>query len=145
MKVALSVGIQQMIRSDLGGSGVMFTIDTETGFEKVVVLDAAWELGENIVQGAVDPNEYQVFKPLLADPTLCPIISKRCGGKTIKMVYGTAEQPTRNVPTSKAERAALVLTDEEILELARWAMIIEHHSGCAMDIEWALDGHTARL
>lgn len=145
MKVALSVGIQQMVRSDLGGSGVMFSIDTETGFDKVVIIDAAWGLGENVVQGAVDPDEYQVFKPLLEDPTLMPIISKRCGGKTIKMIYGTAEQPTRNVPTSKAERSALVLSDEEILTLARWATTIERHYGCAMDMEWARDGHTERL
>lgn len=107
MKVALSVGIQQMVRSDIGGSGVMFSIDTETGFDKVVLIDAAWGLGENVVQGAVDPDEYQVFKPLLDDPALSPIISKKCGGKTIKMVYGSAEQPTRNVPTSKAERAPM--------------------------------------
>lgn len=145
MKVALSVGIQQMVRSDLGGSGVMFSIDTETGFDKVVIIDAAWGLGENVVQGAVDPDEYQVFKPLLEDPTLMPITSKRCGGKTIKMIYGTAEQPTRNVPTSKAERSAFVLSDEEILTLARWATTIERHYGCAMDMEWARDGHTERL
>ncbi|MFL0691820.1 MAG: phosphoenolpyruvate synthase [Agrobacterium tumefaciens] len=145
MKVALSVGIQQMVRSDIGGSGVMFSIDTETGFDKVVLIDAAWGLGENVVQGAVDPDEYQVFKPLLNDPVLSPIISKKCGGKTIKMIYGSAEQPTRNVPTSKAERAAFVLSDAEILTLARWATIIERHYGCAMDMEWARDGHSQRL
>jgi pyruvate,water dikinase len=145
MKVALSVGVQQMVRSDLGGSGVMFSIDTETGFDKVVIIDAAWGLGENVVQGAVDPDEYQVFKPLLEDPTLIPIISKKCGGKTIKMIYGTAQEPTRNVPTSKAERSAFVLSDEEILTLARWATTIERHYGCAMDMEWARDGHTQRL
>ncbi|AOG10310.1 MULTISPECIES: phosphoenolpyruvate synthase [unclassified Agrobacterium] len=145
MKVALSVGIQQMVRSDIGGSGVMFSIDTETGFDKVVLIDAAWGLGENVVQGAVDPDEYQVFKPLLDDPTLSPIISKKCGSKTIKMIYGSAEQPTRNVPTSKAERAAFVLSDAEILTLSRWATTIERHYGCAMDMEWARDGHSGRL
>lgn len=145
MKVALSVGIQQMVRSDIGGSGVMFSIDTETGFDKVVLIDAAWGLGENVVQGAVDPDEYQVFKPLLDDPALSPIISKKCGGKTIKMIYGSAEQPTRNVPTSKVERAAFVLSDAEILTLARWATTIERHYGCAMDMEWARDGHSGRL
>ena len=145
MKVALSVGVQQMVRSDLGGSGVMFSIDTETGFDKVVIIDAAWGLGENVVQGAVDPDEYQVFKPLLDDPTLMPVISKKCGGKTIKMIYGTTQEPTRNVPTSKAERSAFVLSDEEILTLARWATTIERHYGCAMDMEWARDGHTQRL
>lgn len=145
MKVALSVGIQQMVRSDIGGSGVMFSIDTETGFDKVVLIDAAWGLGENVVQGAVDPDEYQVFKPLLDDQSLRPIISKKRGAKTIKMIYGTAEQPTVNVPTSKAERNAFVLSDEEILTLARWAATIERHYGCAMDMEWARDGETGRL
>lgn len=145
MKVALSIGIQQMVRSDIGGSGVMFSIDTETGFDKVVLINAAWGLGENVVQGAVDPDEYQVFKPLLNDPSLRPIMTRKRGAKTIKMIYGNAEQPTRNVPTSKAEREALVLADEEILTLARWATTIERHYGCAMDMEWARDGETGRL
>jgi pyruvate, water dikinase len=145
MKVALSIGVQQMVRSDIGGSGVMFSIDTETGFDKVVLINAAWGLGENVVQGAVDPDEYQVFKPLLGDPSLRPIIARKRGAKAIKMIYGTQDQPTRNVPTSKAERAALVLRDDEILTLARWAVTIEHHYGCAMDMEWARDGETGRL
>ncbi|MBA4784877.1 MAG: phosphoenolpyruvate synthase [Rhizobiales bacterium] len=145
MKVALSIGVQQMVRSDIGGSGVMFSIDTETGFDKVVLINAAWGLGENVVQGAVDPDEYQVFKPLLGDPSLRPIIARKRGAKAIKMIYGTQDQPTRNVPTSKAERAALVLRDDEILKLARWAVTIEHHYGCAMDMEWARDGDTGRL
>src|SRR5690606_31733944 len=123
----------------------MFSIDTETGFDKVVIIDAAWGLGENVVQGAVDPDEYQVFKPLLDKPGLRPIISKKRGAKTIKMIYGSAEQPTRNVPTSKVERASFVLDDEEILKLARWAATIEQHYGCAMDMEWARDGETGRL
>ncbi len=145
MKVALSIGVQQMVRSDVGGSGVMFSIDTETGFDKVVLIDAAWGLGENVVQGTVDPDEYQVFKPLLGDPSLSPIIARKRGAKAIKMIYGTQEQPTRNVPTSKAERAALVLRDDEILKLARWAVTIERHYGCPMDMEWARDGETGRL
>ncbi|HEV7437306.1 MAG TPA: phosphoenolpyruvate synthase, partial [Pseudorhizobium sp.] len=145
MKVALSIGVQQMVRSDLGGSGVMFSIDTETGFDKVVLINAAWGLGENVVQGTVDPDEYQVFKPLLGDPLLSPIIARKRGAKAIKMIYGTQDQPTRNVPTSKAERAALVLSDDEILTLARWAVTIERHYGCAMDMEWARDGDTGRL
>ena len=145
MKVALSVGVQQMVRSDIGGSGVMFSIDTETGFDKVVLINAAWGLGENVVQGAVNPDEYQVFKPLLDKPALRPIISKKRGAKEIKMIYGSAEQPTRNVPTSKVERAAFVLDDEEILTLARWATTIERHYGCAMDMEWARDGENGRL
>ncbi len=145
MKVALSVGVQRMVRSDIGGSGVMFSIDTETGFDKVVLINAAWGLGENVVQGAVDPDEYQVFKPLLADPALKPLIEKKKGAKAIKMIYATGEKPTRNVPTSKAERAAYVLSDPEILDLARWAAIIETHYGCPMDMEWARDGKTGEM
>ena len=126
LKVALSVGVQQMVRSDLGASGVMFSIDTETGFDKIVVMNAAWGLGENVVQGAVDPDEYEVFKPLLSDHSLSPIIEKKRGEKALKMIYTSdGEHPTRNVPTSKAERVAFVLSDEDILTLARWACVIE--------------------
>ncbi|MCG4455740.1 phosphoenolpyruvate synthase [Pseudomonas sp. MMS21-TM103] len=146
LKVALSVGVQKMVRSDLGGAGVMFSIDTETGFDKVVVLDAAWGLGENVVQGTVDPDEYLVFKPLLGDTALTPIIEKKLGGKTLKMLYATgAEHATRNVPTSKAERASFVLGDQEILQLARWACTIEAHYGMPMDMEWAKDGNSGQL
>ena len=123
MKVALSIGVQRMVRSDLGGSGVMFSIDTESGFDKVVLINAAWGLGENVVQGAVDPDEYIVFKPLLADSKLTPIVEKKCGEKAKKMIYTSdAAHPTRNVPASKAERAAFVLDDKDILQLARWAV-----------------------
>ncbi|WP_163268975.1 phosphoenolpyruvate synthase [Chelativorans alearense] len=145
MGVALSIGVQQMVRSDLGGSGVMFSIDTETGFKDVVVVDAAWGLGENVVQGAVDPDEYQVFKPLLAEHTVTPIIGKTRGEKAQKMVYASGDRPTRNVPTSKAERMAFVLSDPEILTLARWAAAIEAHYGCPMDMEWAKDGETGEI
>lgn len=147
LKVALSIGVQRMVRSDLGGSGVMFTIDTETGFDKVVLINAAWGLGENVVQGAVDPDEYQVFKPLLPDAALAPIVEKTVGAKAQKMIYAAegAGPTTRNVPTSKAERAAYVLGDDEILTLARWACTIEEHYGLPMDIEWAKDGATGEL
>jgi pyruvate,water dikinase len=146
MKVALSVGVQRMVRSDLGGAGVLFTIDTETGFDKVVLINAAWGLGENVVQGAVDPDEYQVFKPLLTDSALKPIVEKKRGGKMQKMIYTEdRERPTRNVPTSRSERAAYVLDDDEVLRLARWACVIEQHYGCAMDVEWAKDGETGEL
>ncbi len=145
MKVALSIGVQQMVRSDIGGSGVMFSLDTETGFDKVVLINAAWGLGENVVQGAVDPDEYVVFKPLLADPALTPIVEKTIGEKAIKMIYAQGDKPTRNVPTSKAERAACVLSDAEILNLARWAVTIEQHYGCPMDMEWARDGETGEM
>lgn len=146
LKVALSVGVQQMVRSDLGGAGVMFSIDTETGFNKVVLVNAAWGLGENVVQGAVDPDEYQVFKPLLSQPSLTPIVEKSLGEKSQKMIYAQGgDRPTRNVPTSKAERAAFVLSDQEILTLARWACAIEDHYGCPMDMEWAKDGETGEI
>jgi len=146
LKVALSVGVQKMVRSDLGSAGVMFSIDTETGFDKVVVINAAWGLGENVVQGTVDPDEYQVFKPLLSDASLAPIVEKKLGGKTLKMVYATGGQsPTRNVPTSRAERASFVLKDPDILQLARWACAIEDHYGMPMDMEWAKDGQTSEL
>jgi pyruvate,water dikinase len=146
LKIALSVGVQRMVRSDLGSAGVMFSIDTETGFDKVVLLNAAWGLGENVVQGAVDPDEYQVFKPLLSEPSLVPIIEKTLGEKAQKMVYAQGgDRPTRNVPTSKAERAAFVLNDQDILSLARWACVIEDHYGRPMDMEWAKDGETGEL
>ncbi|MBC7103868.1 MAG: phosphoenolpyruvate synthase [Parvibaculum sp.] len=146
LKVALSVGVQKMVRSDLGGAGVMFSIDTETGFDKVVVVNAAWGLGENVVQGTVDPDEYQVFKPFLRDARLTPIIEKALGGKALKMLYASGgERATRNVPTSKAERASFVLDDQEILQLARWACTIEAHYGIPMDMEWAKDGSTGAL
>lgn len=146
MAVALSVGVQRMVRADTGGSGVMFSIDTETGFDRVVLINAAWGLGENVVQGAVDPDEYQVFKPFLDDASLAPIVGKRKGAKEIKMILGgDGPAPVRNVPTAKAERAAWVLSDPEILALARMAATIERHYGCPMDMEWARDGDTGEL
>ncbi|MCC0024115.1 MAG: phosphoenolpyruvate synthase [Hyphomicrobiaceae bacterium] len=146
LKVALSVGVQMMVRSDIGGSGVMFSIDTETGFDKVVVINAAWGLGENVVQGAVDPDEFVVFKPLLENKSFAPIVEKRLGAKKIKMIYAADSfNPVKNVPTSKAERERFVLDDEDILHLARWAVEIENHYGCPMDMEWAKDGDTGEL
>lgn len=146
LKVALSIGVQVMVRSDLGGAGVMFSIDTETGFDRVVVVNASWGLGENVVQGAVDPDEYQIYKPLLSDPSLVPIIEKTIGAKAKKMIYTVdGEPPTRNVPTSQAERNAFVLGDDDILKLARWACTIENHYGRPMDMEWAKDGETGAL
>ena len=145
-QVALSIGIQQMVRSDIGGSGVMFSIDTESGFDKAVLINAAWGLGENVVQGAVNPDEYEVYKPFLDNPALKPIIEKTRGSKDIKMIYAReAGAMTRNVPTSKAERASFVLGDDEILELAKMAVTIEGHYGQPMDMEWAKDGETGKL
>ncbi|WP_116136568.1 phosphoenolpyruvate synthase [Trinickia diaoshuihuensis] len=146
LRVALSVGIQRMVRSDLGAAGVMFSIDTETGCDKIVVIDASWGLGENVVQGAVDPDEYEVFKPLLTDRALRPIIEKKLGGKAQKMIYAReGERTTKNVPTSKAERARYVLADDEILALARSACAIEAHYGQPMDMEWAKDGASGAM
>ncbi len=146
MSVALSVGVQIMVRSDLGGSGVMFSIDTETGFDKVVLIDATYGLGENVVQGAVDPDQYLVFKPFLGQADLQPILERKLGGKAIKMIYAEAEErPVRNVPTSRLERQSFVLSDLEIIELAGWAKSIEAHYGCPMDMEWAKDGETGEL
>ncbi len=146
LKVALSVGVQPMVRSDRGAAGVMFSIDTETGFPGVVVIDGSWGLGETVVQGSVDPDSYRVFKPLLADERLRPVIERRRGRKQHKLVYGSsASAGTRLVKTSRKERETHVLTDQEILELGRWAVKIESHYGRPMDIEWAKDGRTGEL
>lgn len=145
-KVALSIGVQRMVRSDTGGSGVMFSIDTESGFDRIALINAAWGLGENVVQGAVNPDEYQVYKPFLGAQNVTPIVGKRLGAKEIKMIYANRQGgETRNVPTSKAERAAWVLSDAEILDLARMAVTIETHYGQPMDMEWARDGDTGEL
>ena len=146
MKVALSVGVQRMVRSDLGGAGVMFSIDTETGFDRVVLINAAWGLGENVVQGTVNPDEYEIFKPFLSNAAVAPIIEKKLGEKSRKMIYTSdGDHPTSNVPTSRAQRAAFVLSDPDILALARWACAIEDHYGRPMDMEWAKDGETGEL
>jgi len=146
VKVALSIGVQRMVRSDLGGAGVMFSIDTETGFDKVVLINAAWGLGENVVQGTVDPDEYEIFKPFLSNAAVSPIIEKKLGEKSQKMIYTSdGHRPTRNVPTSRAERGAYVISDPDILVLARWACAVENHYGRPMDMEWAKDGETGEL
>ncbi len=146
LDVALSIGVQLMVRSDIGGSGVMFSIDTETGFDKSVLINAAWGLGENVVQGAVTPDEYQVYKPFLDNHALCPILEKKLGAKEKKMIYAGLEGgQIRNVPTSKKERESFVLNDDEILDLARMAKTIEEHYKCPMDMEWARDGFTGKL
>ena len=146
MQVALSVGVQKMVRSDRAGAGVMFSIDTDTGFPEVVVIDAAWGLGENVVQGTVSPDNYTVFKPLLDNRDLKPILHKRLGGKEKKMIYSRSSgQTTRNVESSAHERHAFVLDDDEILQLARFAVVIERHYGRPMDMEWAKDGESGEL
>ena len=146
LKIALSIGIQKMVRSDLAGSGVMFTIDTETGFPDAIIINAAWGLGETVVKGMVDPDEYIVFKPLLQRPELEPILEKKCGLKARKLVYAsTSSERTVLQETPPDERRAYVLSNEEIMRLARWAVDIETHYGRPMDIEWAKDGETGDL
>jgi pyruvate,water dikinase len=149
--IALSIGVQKMVRSDLSASGVMFSIDTETGFQDAVFLTGAWGLGENVVQGAVNPDEWYVFKPTLMQG-FKPIIMKHVGGKAIKMIYTTdAKAPTKNVAVPEEDRRRLVLSDEEVVALARMACTIEEHYSAhrgqftPMDIEWAKDGQTGEL
>ncbi|HAM25542.1 MAG TPA: phosphoenolpyruvate synthase [Microbacteriaceae bacterium] len=146
LEVALSIGIQRMVRSDLGGSGVMFSIDTETGFPGAAVISATWGLGETVVQGTVNPDKYLVFKPLLEQAGYSPVIEKTLGPKARKMVYsegGSAR--TRMVDTTPRERDSFVLQDEEIVQLGRWAALVEAHYGHPMDMEWAKDGLTGEL
>jgi pyruvate, water dikinase len=146
LDVALSIGVQKMVRADQASAGVMFSIDPETGFPEVVVINAAWGLGENVVQGTVTPDQYTVFKPLLARQELYPVVEKTLGSKEKKLVYGKdGGTTTKNINTPKAERQAYVLQDAEILQLARWAGVIEQHYGQAMDIEWAKDGESGEL
>ncbi|MGK7952043.1 MAG: phosphoenolpyruvate synthase [Xenococcaceae cyanobacterium] len=149
--IALSVGVQKMVRSDLATSGVMFSIDTETGFKDAALITAAYGLGENVVQGAVNPDEYIVFKPTLKEGYR-PILDKRLGSKEIKMVYDLGgSKLTKNVPTSPSQRIQYAIEDEEILTLAAWACQIEEHYSevrgvyTPMDIEWAKDGITGDL
>ncbi|MBD3332556.1 phosphoenolpyruvate synthase [candidate division GN15 bacterium] len=145
MKVALSAGVQKMVRSDKAGSGVMFTIDTETGFDRVIMINAAWGLGETVVQGTVNPDEYAVFKPLLFNDDLEPIIDRTIGTKRHKMVYGKRGNDTRTIKTTHKEQQQAVLNNGEIMQLARWGALIERHYQQAMDIEWAKDGDTEEL
>ena len=151
-KVALSIGVMKMVRSDLAASGVMFTLDTETGFRDVVLITGAYGLGENVVQGAVNPDEYFVFKKTLKTG-FSPIVGKKLGEKKIKMIYasGGSKVTTRNVEVPDKERRLFCLTDAEVLELARSAVVIEEHytkkagHDQPMDIEWAKDGNTGEL
>jgi pyruvate,water dikinase len=147
MDVALSIGVQQMVRSDIGASGVMFSIDTETGFRDVVFITSAYGLGENVVQGAVNPDEFYVFKPTLATGKR-PILKRQLGEKAVKMIYTSdpmAGMSTHNVRVSREERRKFSITDDEVLQLARYAASIENHYGRPMDIEWAKDGESGKL
>jgi pyruvate,water dikinase len=150
-KVALSIGVQKMVRSDLACSGVMFSIDTETGFKDAVFITSAYGLGENVVQGAVNPDEFYVFKPTLKSG-FKPVIHKEVGEKAIKMIYSqNGIKQTKNIPVTKEEQRRFSISDDEVLTLAKWSCIIEdHYSEKAghfkpMDMEWAKDGETGGL
>ncbi|MDT0194051.1 phosphoenolpyruvate synthase [Arthrobacter sp. AB6] len=146
LEVALSVGVQRMVRSHVGASGVMFSIDTESGFPQAVLISAAWGLGETVVQGTINPDKYQVFKPLLADARFSPVIDRERGAKERKMVYSLGGNArTRMVETSQREQETLVLNDQDVVLLARWAVAVEEHYGRPMDMEWAKDGVTGEL
>ncbi len=149
--IALSIGVQKMVRSDKACSGVMFSIDTESGFKDAAFITGAYGLGENVVQGAVNPDEYYVHKPTLKQG-FKPIIEKTLGRKALRMIYNTkGKNPVKNIPVSEADRKKFVLTDDEILTLAKWVTIIEEHytkkrkTYTPMDTEWAKDGTTGKL
>ncbi|HET6371385.1 MAG TPA: phosphoenolpyruvate synthase, partial [Nitrospiria bacterium] len=150
-KIALSIGVQRMVRSDLAASGVMFSIDTESGFNGAVLINASYGLGENVVQGSVNPDEYYVFKPTLKEG-FKPILQKILGSKEFKLIYDVGGgKMVKNVPVPADDRRRFAISDEEILTLARWACRIEdHYSDRAgrrvpMDIEWAKDGQSGEL
>jgi len=151
LEFALSVGVQKMIRSDLACSGVMFSCDTESGFGDVVLINGSYGLGENVVKGKVDPDQYYVFETTLrrtssSGQAFKPILEKRLGTKMIKMVYTqNSKNPTKNIATPLKDRENFVLNDEEILNLAKWSMLIEEHYKRPMDTEWAKDGKTGKL
>ena len=145
LKFALSVGVQIMVRSDLASSGVMFSCDTESGFGDVVLINASYGLGENVVKGMVEPDQYYVFETTLKQG-FKPILEKRLGKKLIKLIYNkNPKRPTRNIIVSLKDRQKFVLQDEEILSLAKWSVLIEDHYKRAMDIEWAKDGRDNKL
>ncbi len=143
--IALSIGVQKMVRSDISSSGVMFSIDTESGFKDAVFITGIYGLGENIVQGAVNPDEFYVHKPTLKQG-YSPIISKKVGNKSLRMIYNSkGPSPVKNVLVPEVQRNQFCITDIEILKLAKWAVIIEEHYNKAMDMEWAKDGKTGKL
>lgn len=145
-KVALSIGVMKMVRSDLAASGVMFSLDTESGFRDVVFVTGAWGLGENVVQGAVDPDEFYVHKPTFLSHHRA-VLRRHLGDKAVKMIYaeGETRRTTQNIPTPKADRERFCLSDADVLELAGYALKIEAHYGHPMDLEWAKDGLDGQL
>ncbi|MFN7307644.1 MAG: PEP/pyruvate-binding domain-containing protein, partial [Acetobacteraceae bacterium] len=146
LSVALSIGMQIMVRSDLAGSGVIFTLDTETGFPGVVIISPAWGHGETVVKGTDEPDKYTDFNPHLADRHAIPIIERSRGAKERKLVYAEGgSASTTLLETTQRERETFVLESAEILQLARWAVAVEQHYGRPMDLEWAKDGETGAL
>jgi len=146
MQVSLSVGVQRMVHADKGASGVMFTLDTETGFRDVVMINGAWGLGETVVGGEVNPDTFLVFKPKLNDTDAVPIIERRLGDKKIKAVYSKEKgKQIKNVHVAKKDQQRFTLEDDEVIQLSRWAAIIEEHYEQPMDIEWARDGDSGEL
>jgi pyruvate, water dikinase len=149
--IAISVGVQQMVRSDKAASGVAFTIDPDSGFKNVIVIDSCWGLGENIVQGRVTPDEWIVFKPRLFETGLNPILKKICGRKEYTMLYvensqnASAEKTIANIDTALENQIIFSLSNEDVIQLAKWCYKIEQHYGKAMDIEWAKDGFNNQL
>ncbi len=145
-KVSLSIGVMKMVRSDISSSGVMFSLDTESGFRDAVFVTGAYGLGENVVQGAVDPDEYYVHKPTYLAGHRA-VLRRLLGDKAVKMILveGETKNTTRNIPTPKADRARFCLTDSDVLELAGYACTIEQHYGRPMDMEWAKDGIDGKL
>jgi len=142
-QVALSVAVQIMVRSDKGAAGVAFTLDTETGFPNIILINGSWGLGEYVVKGVVNPDEWRVFKPLLKNPAFKPILDRRKGGKSRKLVYD--QRGTLDCETTPEEQTSFVLNESQVLELARWCAAIEEHYKTPMDIEWGLDGLTNEL
>ncbi len=142
--IALSVGVQKMVRSDKASSGVMFSCDPDSGFADVTVINAAYGLGENVVKGRVNPDEYWVYEPFL-EKKVNPIIEKTIGTKEWRLIYAGGRNSTKNTKVSSADQKKFVLSDKQILELAKWSVMIEKHYKRPMDIEWALDGETKKL
>ncbi len=153
LRVGLSAGIQKMVRSDLASSGVMFSCDTESGFGEVVLINASWGLGENVVLGRVDPDQYYVFETTLRQSSgqalktgYRPILEKKMGSKSLTMVYtNNSKKPVKNTKTAPYNKNKFVLSDDEILTLAKWSIIIEEHYKKSMDMEWAKDGQDGKL
>ena len=151
LDIAISVGVQQMVRSDKASSGVAFTIDPDSGFENAVIINGCWGLGENIVQGTITPDEWMVFKPTLENPDLNPILKKQCGRKEFTMIYSDKSESTAadntivNIDTPSEKQNQFSLNNKEVIQLSQWCYKIEKHYKKAMDIEWAKDGLNNQL